>query len=117
MQPGDRGWVCRAISHARLTSASDAFGDGTCDAYAGTAAHSDADGEVGRAARVVQHADDAGGALVAAALQVEPLDESWSVAVPMSCTGRLCGTSASSAPRVSTMRRLEALGDADAAAR
>ncbi|MEY2939957.1 MAG: hypothetical protein RIS58_944, partial [Actinomycetota bacterium] len=32
------------ISHARRMSESDAFGEGTCDAYAGTAAHSATDG-------------------------------------------------------------------------
>ena len=32
-----------SMPHVRVTSASEAFGDGTCEAYAGTAAHSDAE--------------------------------------------------------------------------
>ena len=58
--------------------------------------------ELGRAARVVEHADDARRPLVARELQPELLDERGSVAAPVTGAGRVCGTSASSAPSVTT---------------
>ena len=59
-------------------------------------------GDPGLAAGVVQDADDAGRALVARGREAQLLTSSGSLAEPVTGRGRVCGTSARSAPSVTT---------------